>query len=844
MQSAEDTTLAAALASTDIQIEPLLEFDWARNGLYNHKYSDLSWLVTDVTDEAATIKGDLPDDVTRTLQGFSSAELRATLGGARYGDDDADTAWNARLAADGIAADQLFSPYLATSPLYGYTVTGVAVRYSRVTSTALGEVVTRQFTGWLRSFEINAAERSVSIVASDVLHLTNKKVTLPLWGAYATDAAFDYWDKTNPESMGRSYSRPISLTWAVEETLRRAGAPTGPVARDDALYYVSCNGSMIPSVGDISDKDVGRIWSHGVSWRNNAPWEAGLYGLAPKAVDPYLDWGTRDWANYTVGRAARTLYVPNNGGTGDVTVGMSTWAKTDPAGGQVRFAKLHLGLERNDGNESAAVGVNYQPAGISMVVYDAGYVWLRIKGSTWSWWRGTAPSKGWHFYDCRIRLTGSAITCELRIDDVLVSLPEWTPSPSTGWTTAGFEPVTNLKRNPTAATANFPVQHMQIYAGNTATVGAYNPDAKHPPKTADGRPLAVVHGSSLAELTFLPDSSEVEPWELLGKLAGADFAVVHTDEYGTVHYVPHYNMRNDWKIAQASAPTIDDDRLLGYLVNPTFDGKRNRITIPYTERRAEEAIVWECDNPSLFHAKENYTTIRDVAIQDVISVRGGRLPHNTDPDGAAVDDVYAGCAGNVYGENWSVITPDGVSDTDVWPGENQRTLKLYQLVYNAPDPWRSVRPSFAGGKQGAIFVPGSRYTKVNPLKTTVSRTSDIATYGVQELILDEHPWRQTRDTAVAIGTSVLNDTIVPSPLIDGIEIHADPRMQLRDVVKLTSQEGITGAIFAQIIGITRLDSPSGGSIDRLAMRVLRTPGQWILGDPDLSVLGTTTILGS
>src|SRR5690606_12363841 len=141
--------------------------------------------------------------------------------------------------------------------------------------------------------------------------------------------------------------------------------------------------------------------------------------------------------------------------------------------------------------------------------------------------------------------------------------------------------------------------------------------------------------------------------------------------------------------------------------------------------------------------------------------------------------------------------------------------------------------------KNTLWVQGWRIGEGDSGSVTVSDEAEVAERGIRELVLEDNPWRSWQglpgngDGAYGVAESLLKDTITPAPLIDGVEIPADPRLQLRDVVALTSEGGITGRIHAEVIGIHRTDTATE-SKDRLTLRVIETPGQWELGVPGLS----------
>src|SRR5690606_14700775 len=119
-------------------------------------------------------------------------------------------------------AHQMFSPYLQTSPLPRKNIIGTPVRYSRVVETALGDVPVRQFTGWVREFQLEREDNVVTVIASDVLDLTTSPVTLPMWSRLPYEGFNGYVQQAWVDYDGvAARTRPVDMTWAGEEALRQ-----------------------------------------------------------------------------------------------------------------------------------------------------------------------------------------------------------------------------------------------------------------------------------------------------------------------------------------------------------------------------------------------------------------------------------------------------------------------------------------------------------------------------------------------------------------------------------------------------------------------------------------------
>ncbi|GAB3873740.1 hypothetical protein GCM10029964_014510 [Kibdelosporangium lantanae] len=152
-----DDALADALAQPVRHPIWRLVVDLASNGGFDHPWSDLTGLVSEVEVERA-ITGDLPDG-TSQVEGFAAAKLTARLEG-RFPDGTPITD--------------------AVTPRPGNPVwTGVSVRYDLGLRTKLGPVMLRQFTGVVRSTTLRASSGHVELTAGDGAEQLRAAITLP-----------------------------------------------------------------------------------------------------------------------------------------------------------------------------------------------------------------------------------------------------------------------------------------------------------------------------------------------------------------------------------------------------------------------------------------------------------------------------------------------------------------------------------------------------------------------------------------------------------------------------------------------------------------------------------------
>ncbi|MDQ0377968.1 hypothetical protein [Amycolatopsis thermophila] len=830
MQLATNTDLAAAVAAPDVLVEDLLEFDWNRDGAYSHAWSDLSFLATSITDTAATIVSDLPEQVN-TLTGASSAELQVTLGGAKFGDPDVDAAWNAYLAEQGIAAHQLFSPWWTASPLFEVEITGVPMRYSRTIATAAGDITVRQFTGWLRDFTIDRTNMQVKINASDIVDLQGRSITLPLWALSQ--------DIYNAQVAVEPTARPISATWVVEEALRQAGRPSGPATAPNAIAYVSCNGAILPSFGYGSCADSGEYandYEQALSTLVPSLWEDGKYGLAT-VYNPVPATGAGlSRIRFRANAVALVPTATTSQGPATITVGV--WVESNgeavitatPETYSTGWDYLVAALQLDDDYDTA--GNHIVAGGVSFHVFRNGQFYVRVKESTnlsgtrsWMWDYRTPLPAGWHYIHTTVRFTNSSITAQSRVDGAVVATTSSTV-PAAGFRYAASVGI-NAVSNVVLFYPNIPTQHFQIcHAQGTAL--DYVPGQEHPP-TRDGRPLSVVT-PTLSELSWIPDRYDKPAWDVLKEVAASEFGALYTDEYGTVHYSPHYELRNTVPADVANARVIDDDDLLDFVVMPSVDQYRNALSLSGTMRHQVVDIVYRPQDAKQFYTPNYFTAGNEIALSEVVALDTKPRQIVADIPGYTTDRPLQTEASAVYKFDPSIDA--SVNPHDGWwytvrPRADQRSFDLIRYGGTFEIYWGAYK----GATRVSGQIAGRRYSERSVTRVELRNEAEIAAKGYRVLTLPDNDWRQTAETISAIGQVLLDDIATPAPLIDGIRVTADPRLQLRDILKLTSDEGITGTIYGQVIGIRR-ESGAGGAVDTLTLRVLGQPGAAVWDDPD------------
>ncbi|WET76902.1 hypothetical protein P3102_22630 [Amycolatopsis sp. QT-25] len=237
-----DAALADAVTSRNRRVLWSLTADVGRTGKFDHPWSDLSGLVSDLTINRA-LAGDLPAETT-LVEGFASASLTATLEG--------------RIGAHDVI--DLFGAYRG-NPQWA----GVAVRFDLGLDTRFGPVLLRQFTGTVRAVTSRTAARTVTLTAADGADSLRAGVTLPVAGADGIALA----------ALGESRYRPwMNTQWVIDTALRANAVYNSPAPLPSAILSATCHGSLAPEIGTY-----GSPYSTGTGGYTGPLWTPGKFGL-------------------------------------------------------------------------------------------------------------------------------------------------------------------------------------------------------------------------------------------------------------------------------------------------------------------------------------------------------------------------------------------------------------------------------------------------------------------------------------------------------------------------------------------------------------------------------------
>lgn len=839
---AQATALANDLAASTRRMFGRIEFDWNRDGLYTHAYSDLTEIWTSCGGDRGMVT-DLPDAVS-TPDGYSSGQMNATLSGSLG-------ATSAHIA---IGAAALFDPDNRNSPIFDKNILGTPVRYSRVTQTVVGDVVLPVFTGFVRSAPFQRVANSVAVTAADHLDLANGIVTLPLW-AVPTASPYSTWNWVSGPA-----TRPIRLTWAIEEILRQAGRPVAPTPRADCVAMFTCSGSMLPSFGYGNHNDyqqLGYSTVHEAPLGYPPPWVTAPFGLAPNVVSVLTD--PNDMASGTATCNRAVAVTTDGSGAPTNRVGVGEWVYISSAADATYPSVSRFYIGNYNMSEEHFDPLFEDPGNVSefiqLEIHSNGTVRTYVRESPamagwkyWDWNTVYALADGWHYFNLIYSFSSTTVTAALTIDGASQSMTQ-VNSPAGGFRYRSPAP-TQLYANGGVLRSNKvnvasvhaggpPVHQVQFYAGDSTL--AFSSQQITAPTLTNGKPAATVAQSSF-EIFWLPDIYQDNPWEVLKQITAAYCAGLYIDEYGTVHWEDHGTLRLNVSAAALSAISVTDQQLDEMTVTPTDDSQRNTVVVPWTFRNAEEGTVWTQKN-----ARDRPINVGGLSsvlepVKEVISTSDRIIKVSETPvDNSSLEpDHRTGWASAVELDDPSSAPPANDWSANTFMPD-QRTLGLVWFGPSFGVPL--FIGSYLEANQASWNVAGAKYSAAVSALELVEDTPSVVAVGRKTLTLSSSPWVSMEVSGTLIGFQLLQDLLIPASTVSPLRLPADPRRQLLDVLRVTNDSGSSGAFYGQIINKSWDDSCNGDFFDTLTLRMTSTPGTFILDDAEYGVLDSANLLG-
>lgn len=851
MQLADNAALAEALSpGRKRYFSVVFKVDWDRNGLFTHVDSDLSDVFVSA-DIDRQLTGNYPAEL-EINEGFAAAQLTVTLAGR---------------VPSGPPVWRLFSPYAGLYP-GTVAVTGTPCYLDVVVLTDDGEVALRQFTGVVQHGVPDRAAGTVTLYVRDAAAELQVPIDLDGW-------ARDYW--TTNKLVGSYDDLPesgtITACSVMDTVLRQAGFLEGPPWHQNTVLAWTLRGSALPDVGTYGCEDqyINGTYTFGYGqWTcpqftpAGTPGEIygdGKYGKAFRG-NSMPDPTDRD-VRYVYGNAhANARINPQSyGGASSNLLGMSFWVYIDPAQTTEDSTILfHTEEARYDYS-----GTNRYPARVLCTVeHNTGKISVSFKEQGWvkEWIKYATVNPavpGWHFVYVVWHFRPAQLDMYVVADGAVlplttVSSPAWPPTTITyNWP----ESATNLGQ----VVAYGPLQYVAVfYQANTALAGFITPPS------VPVNPRVSLDLSTL-RLLWRPRLRSATAWDVLRDVVSADLGVLYVDEWGVVRFQNREAVRArqtttdpDLNLTLSYVDNLDPASLLDSVVNQLSWTLRLRHAEPYSKAfsstEPDEFIVAASTTvqPAI-RISEWVQSVRLSAVTYRPAAMGYKLDGSANP--TAWRDYMTYYAPDTWSDGFTPYKPASRTSPDVQPVPNagpnvivsfgwfdyidQDPTKLRLLLSN---PTAFASQYSIDDSTPFLNIAGTVIvTDPDETGSTLDPAS-VNAFGYRTQSLGGGEWLQDWQTVGELATSLLADTAQPRPYFRQVESLGDPRVQLQDVAQISDAEGVGGPIFASIVGIRRRISIGSGLRDLYTMRTFgASGGQWVLGDEQFSVLGTSTILG-
>jgi hypothetical protein len=864
MQFPGNAALAQALAPGQVRrFAWTFKVDWALDSLYADPNSDLSQCFVEATIDRQ-LTGNYPEELEVT-EGYAAAEMTVRLEGD---------------APDGTPLVRLFSPYSGLN-VGVPAIAGTPCYLDVIVMTSAGPVGIRQFSGVVRRAIPVRASGSVDLVLRDAAALLQGPISVPTW---AVDARLR---RTGGDAAD---SGTVTMSWLIDNVLRRAPYVwmQGPPWHPNVIMAWTLNGSALPEVGNFAVLDEmvtgdysspGGYLDYQTPNRTPAGAIAEVYMSAPDGQLAFRGATMTNWATKTertlVGNGHTSALVnPFVYGSNDSNlVGFSWRVQIDPAqnvaGMQPSEIRVHFEEPRYSAAPEGTIAAN---AWIQFN-HGTGVVNIRFNEHGWvkAWqWTATitpAPARWLNMYAV-LSFSSTGVTPSLVVNGAVVALgvvayPAWPPA---GMAYPFYANVTNHSRVKASGPANF----AQVFYQHNVALG----NVVVPSYTAIG--AAKVDVSSL-RLMWIPKQTDQMTWGLLRELAKAELGVMYVDEYGVVTFDNRTTVSARQTIANVSL-TLTLRQLQDVSPQTLLESAINYLTWELVSRDAELTIyrnggtIAPASVPPVFAASKVDQFLVGAGVgssrpftlgNDIMQIQIGPVTYEprsmgylagggANPDWQLWMQYYApatishGYTPYVPGSRTNPATqpvPAGGVGAGVVQGFNATdTDPAHMLLYYSNSGAVTAQYSIDDSTP-FLNVGGVRIMAHDNDRQSIYDTASIAVYGLRVLSLQGGSWFQDQTTVTPLAQSLLGDVVIPHPFLQAVAAPGDPRTQLQDVARINDPDVLGGPIFASVVGIKRVVSKREGVRDTYTLRTFGSiGGSWIMGDPEFSVMGKTTIV--
>ncbi|MFB6908084.1 hypothetical protein ACFCWB_27800 [Streptomyces bacillaris] len=626
----------------------------------------------------------------------------------------------------------------------------------------LGTTALDTFRGHIRSRTAQAGGDTVSLSALDGAERLRSPAKLPRVPVNIT--GLNAW---SPPTQWVA-----SSTWAVSELLRNAGIHTCPPPRARPVFAASLHGGVAPSVGTLeSMTGVLAVFSRG-----SAPHEMCLYAVG---LDTAVNYAPAVAAgNRTTGGLWLEGWLNSaSNATSDQTFRYRL--QYDIGGGNSRFLSFEVNLYT--GGVTASFGTSPTHLVNPYVL----------------WHTDSNRTPGTYHFGCWLTFNSAGV-------------PTFTPTLSLN----GTELWTGSAQAITAGGGCPPGQLRHVFVGvknlRAEALQISRMDARPTTLAAVTQTGQWVKGATIGDavnpLATVPAVSG-DTWDAIKDIAKSTLSTAEFDRDGYFRFRDHTR----WSIPPtAPDATVSAAReIAGLTVAEEIDACRNDIAVEWQNWSGYAyELAGVSDVPTSPVAIPPGAAIsRTMFInEDQADPRCPTMGSSLDGWGNMMIRVNSSSASSlVFGSaEWEVSRVGGLVTVTILNRAASGTV-----YYHGSN-------LYAGRPKGGNGVPGTA-------RVTVGDEASKALYGSQNYTHSAGPWIQYAYFATNVGNAILRAGALPAPLLSGVEILADPRLELGDVVRVLDPSGAAPDTLAWVVGI-RTEGNRAGIRQTLALRGTRSNG--------------------
>lgn len=320
--------------------------------------------------------------------------------------------------------------------------------------------------------------------------------------------------------------------------------------------------------------------------------------------------------------------------------------------------------------------------------------------------------------------------------------------------------------------------------------------------TANG--VALGGDGTLSTGVGTPVQNTSDPWQILQEIAAAELGVVLFDENDNLLFYNRNRMSGGAAVATLTTDSSTFANLKAAAASESVDGIANYVTVPASPLRLDPpgTQIWALADASGVPAKSSITfpTDFDAPFLAVSTITYAACT-TADGLGTNITNLVCTFAGTPASNATGLLTVLNPNAFDVF------------LVYTTAVPGTGVgNPALTLGGQLLREPATGGYTAIQ----TDPRSQSF--YGVQTLDVSSNQWRQSAAAANDLATYLVNALKDPHPVLGGVEIVGDPRLQLTDRVRVVERDGLQLDQDFWLTGITTRFSAGDGLAQTVTLR--------------------------